>query len=42
MDLWVDLFTDPVAIFSAVGMAIMLGIGGFFLWFFIKNSAPKD
>lgn len=39
MDLWVDLFTDPVAIFTAVGMGIMMGIGIFFLWFFISKSA---
>jgi len=42
LDLWIDLFTDPVAIFSAIGFAIMLGIGGFFLWFFLTKSAgPK-
>ena len=35
MDLWVDLFTDPVAIFTAVGMGIMMGIGIFLIWFFI-------
>ena len=42
MDLWKDLFTDPVAIYSAIGMAIMFGIAAFFLWFFLTKSAgPK-
>jgi len=29
LELWKDLFTDPVAIYSAIGFIIMLGIGGF-------------
>jgi len=42
LELWKDLFTDPVAIYSAIGMGIMFAIGGFFLWFFISKSAgPK-
>jgi len=41
LDLWKDLFTDPVAVYSAIGMGIMLGIGVFFLWFFITKSAGK-
>jgi hypothetical protein len=40
LELWKDLFTDPVAIYSAIGFIIMLGIGGFFLWFFLTKSAP--
>jgi len=40
LELWKDLFTDPVAIYSAIGFIIMLGIGGFFLWFFMTKSAP--
>ena len=39
MDLWVDLFTDPVAIYTAVGMGIMFGIGIFFIWFLLTRSA---
>ncbi|MBT8073797.1 MAG: DUF3149 domain-containing protein [Xanthomonadales bacterium] len=33
MELWKDLFTDPVAVYSAVGMGITLGIAIFFIWF---------
>jgi len=40
VELWKDLFTDPVAIYSAIGFIIMLGIGVFFLWFFMTKSAP--
>ena len=39
LELWKDLFTDPVAIYSAIGFIIMLGIGGFFLWFFMTKSS---
>ena len=42
MELWKELFTDPVAIYSAIGMAIMLGIGGFYLWFIISKLNSSD
>ncbi len=40
MELLKQLFTTEVGLFSAIGIGIMLGILGFFLWLFTRNDAP--
>ena len=40
MQLLKQLFTTEVGLFSAIGIGIMLGILGFFLWLFTRNDAP--
>ncbi|GAA3981527.1 hypothetical protein GCM10022279_01430 [Comamonas faecalis] len=37
-----DLFTTDVGLFSAIGIAFMLGMGGFFFWLFTRtDTMPK-
>ena len=31
------LANDPVVLFSFVGLAILLGIGGFYIYYFLHN-----
>lgn len=40
MRLLQELFTTDVGLFSAVGIAFMLGMGVFFLRLFTRNDAP--
>lgn len=42
MHLLKELFTTQVGLFSAVGIAIMLCMGGFFVWLFTQNDAPQQ
>lgn len=42
MHLLKELFTTQVGLFSAVGIGLMLSMGGFFLWLFTQNDAPKE
>ena len=42
MQLLKQLFTTEVGLFSIIGIAFMLGMGGFFLWLFTQDDAPKD
>jgi hypothetical protein len=42
MQLLKQLFTTEVGLFSAIGIGIMLGILGFFLWLFTQNDAPPS
>lgn len=39
MDLWMELlFGNDIGLMSMIGLAVMLGIGFFFLWLFISKS----
>lgn len=40
MRLLQELFTTDVGLFSAAGIAFMLGMGVFFLRLFTRNDAP--
>ncbi len=40
MRLLQELFTTEVGLFAATGIAIMLGMGVFFLRLFLRNDAP--
>ena len=37
MDLIEMLFSDPVALYSAIGLLILLGIGAFYIYYFISH-----
>ncbi len=31
------LLNDPVVLYSFIGLAILLGIGGFYIYYFLKH-----
>ena len=31
------LFNDPIVFYSAIGLAILMGIGAFYIYYFIKH-----
>lgn len=37
MELWSQLFSDPVGIASAITIAIVIIIGAWFVWYFITR-----
>jgi hypothetical protein len=37
MPLLKELFSTDVGLMSAVGLTMMLGIGGYLVWFFLKH-----
>ncbi|WP_313074769.1 DUF3149 domain-containing protein [Melaminivora sp.] len=41
MRLLQELFTTDVGLFSAIGIAFMLGMGVFFLRLFMRDDAPR-
>ncbi|WP_268969126.1 hypothetical protein [Thalassotalea algicola] len=42
MDILQSFFNDPVFWFSFGGLAIVLGICGFYIYFFMKNIAENN
>lgn len=42
MDILREFFTDPVLFFSFTGLAILLAMGVFYTWFFIKKAAEAE
>lgn len=41
MQLLQQLFTTDVGLFSAIGLAFILCMGGFFIWLFTREDGPK-
>lgn len=37
MDLFSMIINDPVVLASFIGLAILLGIGGFYIYYFLKK-----
>ncbi len=45
MELWSELFSDSVGIMSALVIAFLIGMAGWFAWYFIThmmNEEKKD
>ncbi|MCB1876885.1 MAG: DUF3149 domain-containing protein [Chromatiales bacterium] len=43
MDLWMDLlFGNDIGLMSMIVLAVLLGIGFFFIWLFVAKSREPD
>lgn len=42
MDIGHLLFSDPVVLISMIGLLIVLGICGFYIYYFMKNIHEAD
>lgn len=42
MNILREFFTDPVLFFSFTGLAILIAMGIFYTWFFIKKAADAE
>ena len=42
MDILNMLLNDPVVLYSFVGLAILLAIGGFYVYYFLKHISEDE
>lgn len=40
VQLFKDLFTTDVGLFTVIGLGFILCMGGYFVWLFTRNDAP--